>query len=128
MLVALPSFQVTTTVCGWPASESTNDPIKVAVPFSKTAVGFSATLDGAVLLIEYEPFTGVTVKFARSSPLVIGTIVVVPGLGPTGAGLFTQLRPPINAPVTAHAEGECVPPSKMTEPLPAVAVTNALFI
>ena len=105
-LIALPSLQVTTTVCGCIVSPSANEPVKFAVPFSEITGVLSMMFEGASLLIEYEPLTFVTVKFARSTPLVIGTIVVVPGFGPTVAGLLTQLKPPIYVPVTAHAEGE----------------------
>src|SRR5258706_13657462 len=54
-----------------------------------------------------------------------GAIVVVPAAGPAEAGLLAQDRPPVKAPLTAHVEGDLAEPSKVADPLPAVAVTAA---
>ena len=45
-------------------------------------------------------------------PLTEGVTVPEPAAGPTEAGLFVQVRPPVNAPVTAQAGAvACAAPS-----------------
>ena len=61
-------------------------------------------------------------KFAEP-PVTVGVIVPVPTAGPTEAGLFVQLKPVVNEPVTVQADGVRAAPLYTPLKLPAVAVT-----
>jgi len=74
-------------------------------------------------LIVQDPFTVAMTKFAEP-PVTTGVIVPVPTAGPIEAGLFVQLRPVVNEPVTLQADGVRAAPLYTPVKTPAVAVTD----
>ena len=71
----------------------------------------TVTVDVALVILQV-PVTAVIVKFVSVPPVTVGVTVPEPTAGPTVAGLLVQVRPPVNAPVTAQVGAvACAAPS-----------------
>ena len=84
---------------------ATGEPVKNCARLPSVIVHWN----GAMLQL---PFTRVIVKFDCPLPFTTGVSVPEPTPGPSGVGLFVQVRvlTPMAAPVITQAEGVCVDP------------------